>query len=71
MPETHTCPECGDDALDRTAAGVWECGKCGATVAGGAYEPDTGAMQRLERAKEEGLDELEELEDDELNEVEA
>lgn len=64
MPETHTCPQCKEETLDRSAAGVWECSNCGAIVAGGAYEPDTGAMQRLERAKHDELEELDEAQDE-------
>ncbi len=63
MPERHECPQCRNDALSRTAAGVWECSSCRHKIAGGAYEPDTGAKQRLRRAVSESVDEPEELEE--------
>ncbi|MCJ7478776.1 MAG: hypothetical protein MUP63_01200 [Candidatus Nanohaloarchaeota archaeon QJJ-7] len=64
MPETKKCPECGKGKLERTASGIWECGKCGNKIAGGAYEPDTGAEQMLKRAKKEEVEELEEAKDE-------
>ena len=38
----HKCPRCGKLSLKRTSTGVWECSKCGAKFAGGAYVPQTG-----------------------------
>lgn len=63
MPERHECPQCRNDTLERTAAGIWQCGSCGNKLAGGAYEPDTGAEQRLRRAVSESAEEPEELEE--------
>ncbi|MFB6294310.1 MAG: hypothetical protein ABEI97_00975 [Candidatus Nanohaloarchaea archaeon] len=59
MPETHDCPRCRNESLSRTAAGIWRCSTCGHKLAGGAYEPDTGAEELLRRAKKEGTEELE------------
>ncbi|MFP3208322.1 MAG: 50S ribosomal protein L37 [Nitrososphaeria archaeon] len=36
----RACPKCGSWSFRRTAIGIWECGKCGYKVAGGAYSPD-------------------------------
>ena len=63
MPQNrHECPQCKKDGLTRAAAGIWECQNCGHRRAGGAYEPDTGAEQLMQRALEEGA-ELERLEE--------
>jgi large subunit ribosomal protein L37Ae len=35
----HMCPECKRMSLKRVTAGIWECKKCGAKIAGGAYKP--------------------------------
>lgn len=60
--EDHTdeeCPECGSDQIERTAAGVWECQKCGHKEAGGAYKQDTGADELLNKALQVETEELE------------
>jgi len=35
------CPRCGKIAVRRRSVGVWHCGECGNTFAGGAYAPVT------------------------------
>ncbi|HER54328.1 MAG TPA: 50S ribosomal protein L37ae [Candidatus Bathyarchaeota archaeon] len=37
----HKCPQCGAEAVKRESVGVWNCGKCNVTFAGGAYTPVT------------------------------
>ncbi|MFB6158755.1 MAG: 50S ribosomal protein L37ae [Candidatus Nanohalobium sp.] len=61
----YSCPECGND-LDRDAAGIWSCEKCGRKFAGGSYKPDTGAGEMLQKALEleEGIEELEEAKEE-------
>jgi large subunit ribosomal protein L37Ae len=37
----HKCPQCGFMKVKRESVGVWKCGKCNYTFAGGAYTPTT------------------------------
>ncbi|MBN1940553.1 MAG: 50S ribosomal protein L37ae [Candidatus Diapherotrites archaeon] len=39
----HHCPCCDSTRIKREAAGVFNCKKCGAEFAGGAYVPETMA----------------------------
>ncbi|MFB6208992.1 MAG: 50S ribosomal protein L37ae [Candidatus Nanohaloarchaea archaeon] len=54
-----SCPECGSE-VDRQAAGIWKCRSCDKKFSGGAYEPDTGAGEMLDKALQVGTEELEE-----------
>lgn len=45
----QTCPQCGRKSLKRRGYSIWVCKKCGAKVAGGAYEPQTGMGKLVER----------------------
>ena len=38
LKATRHCPSCASKKLKRTSSGVWTCGSCGYTVAGGAYD---------------------------------
>ena len=48
LKKPHKCPSCGFVRVHRVSVGVWKCGKCGYTFAGGAYTPATklGAVAR-------------------------
>ncbi|MBA3064939.1 MAG: 50S ribosomal protein L37ae [Nanoarchaeota archaeon] len=41
----HKCPECERSALKRAASGIWNCGKCGLQIGGGAYLPESVATK--------------------------
>lgn len=43
--QKHKCPECERDTLKRSASGIWDCGKCGLQIAGGAYLPESVATK--------------------------
>jgi large subunit ribosomal protein L37Ae len=43
----HKCPNCETLALQRVAAGIWQCKKCKMTFAGGAWKPFP--MEKLRR----------------------
>lgn len=64
--EKHECPHCKKQALQRAASGIWQCKNCSNKVAGGAYEPDTGAQRMMKRALREdaSIEELEEAQDE-------
>ncbi len=48
------CPQCRRKSLKRRGYSLWICGKCGAKIAGGAYEPQTGIGQLVERIVKKG-----------------
>lgn len=64
----QTCPQCEADRLQRQASGIWECKRCGTTVAGGSFEADTGAEETIEKAIREGTEELEEIQEQVIDE---
>ena len=41
LKKPHRCPQCGFVKVHRLSVGVWQCGKCNYTYAGGAYTPVT------------------------------
>jgi large subunit ribosomal protein L37Ae len=41
LKKPHRCPQCGFVRVHRVSVGVWQCGKCNYTYAGGAYTPMT------------------------------
>ena len=50
MPAIEECPECGYDRVEREGTGIWECGYCGYTFAGGTYQPETPAGKTVSRS---------------------
>jgi len=47
--ERYVCDVCGKKAVKRIGTGIWKCMSCGATFAGGAYEPSTRAGESAKR----------------------
>ena len=45
----YTCPVCHYQKVTRKSTGIWSCGKCGHTFAGGAWEPFTRASDANSR----------------------
>lgn len=41
LKKPHRCPQCNFVKVHRVSVGVWKCGKCNYTYAGGAYTPVT------------------------------
>jgi len=50
MNDDHTCPDCGSPAVDRKGTGIWACGRCGYTFAGGTYRPETPGGRQVRRS---------------------
>ncbi|OWB51248.1 hypothetical protein B5S27_g2807 [[Candida] boidinii] len=44
---TYDCAFCGKKSIKRGAAGIWSCGACKKTVAGGAYTVSTAAAATI------------------------
>eukprot|EP00624_Nannochloropsis_granulata_P001140 evm.model.NODE_15301_length_14779_cov_26.990324.2 len=58
----YTCVFCGKDNVKREVVGIWKCGSCNKSMAGGAYSLSTAAavqvrstLARLRKAKAEGV----------------
>ncbi|HLE47142.1 MAG TPA: hypothetical protein VI818_02505, partial [Candidatus Thermoplasmatota archaeon] len=45
----HMCPSCGAPKLKRLNTSIWQCRKCSAKFAGGAYVPKTDAALGAEK----------------------
>ena len=45
----YTCPVCQYPKVTRGAVGIWNCGKCNHSFAGGAWEPFTRASDANNR----------------------
>ncbi|MFZ3077324.1 MAG: 50S ribosomal protein L37ae [Candidatus Aenigmatarchaeota archaeon] len=43
--QRQKCPECERSTLKRAASGIWNCGKCGLQIGGGAYLPESVATK--------------------------
>ncbi|MFH0986720.1 MAG: hypothetical protein V1911_01585 [Candidatus Micrarchaeota archaeon] len=48
------CPQCGRSSLKRRGNAKWECTKCSAVIAGGAYSPTTPTGKVAERIVKKG-----------------
>jgi len=54
----YTCTFCGKNSVKRVATGIWGCGRCKKTMAGGSYVLSTAAaitvrtaITRLQKAQ--------------------
>ena len=52
--------ESHDDRYERVASGIWKDKETGEKFAGGAFKPDTGAEEMLDKALQVETEELEE-----------
>lgn len=43
--QRHLCPRCDMPYVERVAAGIWLCGKCGTKFAGGAWTTVTKKVE--------------------------
>ena len=43
----YTCVFCGKDSVKRACVGIWSCGSCKKTVAGGAYTLNTAQAAQV------------------------
>jgi len=50
----QVCPRCGRKSLKRTSYARWECTKCKAVIAGGAYAPQTEMGSMVDRIIKKG-----------------
>jgi len=53
----HACPSCGYKKVKRKDTSIWQCKKCGAKYAGGAYMPTTEAGENVEKILKGEIDE--------------
>jgi large subunit ribosomal protein L37Ae len=46
----HVCPRCGHQRVKRESTAIWVCSKCGAKMAGGAYQLQTDAGLEVKKS---------------------
>jgi large subunit ribosomal protein L37Ae len=42
---TYVCPSCKKTSVERVSTGIWQCKKCSAKFAGGAYSLTTESIE--------------------------
>lgn len=56
--QSHTCPSCGHAKVKRVSTSVWQCRKCEAKFAGGAYFPVTDGQITVQKIIQGVVDKL-------------